>query len=161
MTERSDRQQRSSSTPLSTSSKSKMRAILPFILVVVAILSIMNINDSSISITQQEQRRFLQANFDETLVDGDHEENIWRRQLRVRKQKNGGRKLVHQQQQQVEGGLPEHIGRKMAAIPRYVSVVLLSIRIIVYRLMNIILTHIISPTPLLYNRLIDFILRIV
>ena len=91
----------------------------------------MNINDSSISITQQEQRRFLQANFDETLVDGDHEENIWRRQLRVRKQKNGGRKLV--QQQQVEGGLPEHIGRKMAAIPRYVSVVLLSIRIIIYR----------------------------
>ena len=89
----------------------------------------MNINDSSISITQQEQRRFLQANFDETLVDGDHEENIWRRQLRVRKQKNGGRKLVQQQQQQVEGGLPEHIGRKMAAIPRYVSVVLLSIRI--------------------------------
>ena len=127
MTERSDRQQqRSCSTPLSTSSKSKMRAILPFILVVVAILSIMNINDSSISITQQEQRRFLQANFDETLVDGDHEENIWRRQLRVRKQKNGGRKLVQQQQQQVEGGLPEHIGRKMAAIPRYVSVVLLS-----------------------------------
>ena len=110
-----------------------MRAILPFILVVVAILSIMNINDSSISITQQEQRRFLQANFDETLVDGDHEENIWRRQLRVRKQKNGGRKLVQQQQQQVEGGLPEHIGRKMAAIPRYVSVVLLSIRIIIYR----------------------------
>ena len=134
MTERSDRQQqRSCSTPLSTSSKSKMRAILPFILVVVAILSIMNINDSSISITQQEQRRFLQANFDETLVDGDHEENIWRRQLRVRKQKNGGRKLVQQQQQQVEGGLPEHIGRKMAAIPRYVSVVLLSIRIIIYR----------------------------
>ena len=126
MTERSDQQQqRSCGTPLSTSSKSKMRAILPFILVVVAILSIMNINDSSISITQQEQRRFLQANFDETLVDGDHEENIWRRQLRVRKQKNGGRKLV-QQQEQVEGGLPEHIGRKMAAIPRYVSVVLLS-----------------------------------
>jgi len=78
----------------------------------------MNINDSSIYITQQEQRRFLQANFDETLVDGDHEENIWRRQLRARKQKNG-RKLVQQQQQQVEGGLPEHIGRKMAAIPQY------------------------------------------
>ena len=157
MTERSDRR---SQKAASSSTKSKIRALLPFILIAVAILSIMNINDSSIYITQQEQRRFLQANFDETLVDGDHEENIWRRQLRARKQKNG-RKLV-QQQQQVEGGLPEHIGRKMAAIPQYVSDARLHSHRIV---MIIILTHLIYPMPPTFqsklNRLIDFILKIV
>ena len=76
------------------SSKTKTWSISLVILSIVLILSISNITEESNNITQ-EQRRHLLSNFD---VAGP-EENIWRRNLRAKRQrtkKNAERKLLQQ-----------------------------------------------------------------